>query len=120
MFKQTLCALVTAVGLSCSGMANVEQETEPKYETISGIPLSVAESFAQYGGSIAVVLDVAGKKVLAGNSCMYTSLCADAEALILSEIADGDTEKITLTGKYQPNGAFMMITLKMNGHDLNF
>ena len=122
MIRKTLCALVAGTLLGCSGGASKENEPESKYETITGLPLSVGEFYDHGYGSIAtIIVGGEGKIILAEYfGGLNTKTAAKAQALIQSEIADGDNEPIELRGSYQADGTFKMQSLKANGYGVEF
>lgn len=120
---KTLCALVAATTLVFSSCArNDAEKQKDEYLTISGIPMGLGESYARTSGSLAVVLKVPNQSqpVLAYT---YISLdcrtSAEAQALIQSEINDGDEEEIELFGKYDGK-KFQIKRLKANGLEVDF
>ena len=120
MIRKTLCALVAGTILGCSG--GVSKGNEPKYETITGLPISVGEFYDHGYGSIAtVIVGGEGKIILAEYvGGLNTKTAARAQALIQSEIADGDNEPIELRGFYETDGTFKMQSLKANGYNVEF
>ena len=121
--KRTLCTLAL-LGASC---INDYPQNTP-LETITGIPLSTGESYARDLGTFAVVIEQEGKHILArsglsGNSEQQygtgTIQKATAQALVESEMNDGDDEPIELTGHYQDD-RFIISSLKANGYTVNF
>ena len=96
-----------------------------QYETISGIPLSVSEVSDKYGGCVAMVLEVEDRPVLA-YACNGVVVQRDvlesvakAVALVQSEIVDGDSEEVQLTGRYDGN-EFRVKTVSANGYTIEF
>lgn len=115
MIKQTICGIVAAAALACSGQPN----QEPKYETITGTPLSVAQFSGRLGGYVSTVIQTEGKTILTQSDYCLGVVCSNAEALIQSEITDGDDEPIELTGQYQADGTFKFSKVKANGMTIN-
>lgn len=120
MIRKTLCALVAGTILGCSGGAS--KGNEPKYETITGLPISVGEFYDHGYGSIAtVIVGAEGKIILAEyGGRLNTKTAARAQALIQSEINDGDNDEIELYGYYQADGTFKMQSLEANGYKVEF
>ena len=113
---------IGALVLALSGCVNNQsgnQQSNNQYQTIRGAPISVAESYARMEGSLATVLDVEGKHVLAYTSNGNTRSNAEATALIQSEISDGDEEPIELMGNYDGN-RFVIKRVNANGYQVNF
>ncbi len=95
-----------------------------KATEISGYPLSTGESYAKRDGSIATVLRLDdGTTVLAYKNVISnygTKEIAQAQAIIESEINDGDNEKIELTGQYEDLTTFQIKSIRANGHEVIF
>ncbi len=96
-----------------------------QYETISGIPLSVSEVSDRCGGCVAMVLEVEDRPVLA-YACNGIAAQRDilanvvkAVALVQSEIVDGDSEEVQLTGRYDGN-EFRVKSITANGYTIDF
>jgi len=106
-------------GIGCSDNGQSNQQVNNQYQTIIGVPISVAESYARLKGSLATVLDVEGKYVLAYTSKGNTRTNAEATALIQSEISDGDEEPIELMGRYDGN-RFIIKRVNANGYQVDF
>lgn len=121
-FRKSLTSiLLAAVGGLTGCTEQNEQNDMYKPRTISGLPISVAGYYARYSGAIAIVIEIEGKKILAYNETGRDTLqYAKANALIQSEISDGDNEKIELSGNYINNSEFLMKSVKANGHRVNF
>lgn len=140
MKRTTICALVAAAFLGAAGMTwvsklnkdnsnsqsnNQNTQTQSNYQTIKGKPLSVdGEIFYHTKGSLSIVIEVEGKKVLCfyntnGVSNIDSLTLSNANALIQSEINDGDDESIELTGTYKGN-KFTINSLTANGYTVNF
>ena len=137
MNKKTICALVAAALLGAAGATISASRAIESYRstpqktntvevlTIKGKPISVdTEIYYHTKGSISTVIETEGKKVL----CSYKTdgwknidclILSEANALIQSEINDGDDESIELTGKYNGN-KFEINSLKANGYEINF
>lgn len=116
--KNSICALVAALSIGCGSSQN---NSQPTYQTIKGRPLSVAIEQDHGGGHFSTVVDIDGKKVL----CLFNSdvsigcVASEAEALIQSEINDGDDESIELTGTYEGN-KFNINSVTANGYTVDF
>ena len=83
--KRTLCALVAAVAVNFGGCNNSYDKGRDT-EVLNGVPVSVAESYAQYGGSLSIVVKSENRMVLAYSYSTNTSDNARGEALVLSVI----------------------------------
>jgi len=91
-------------------------------QTIDARPVSVSKSANGYlyGGNLATVVEKNGKYILASaRGRVSSNKSTEAEALIQSEIVDGDSETIQLTGKYE-NEIFLLKGLKANGYEIEF
>ena len=95
-----------------------------QYQTIRGLPISVAGG--EYGGiyTLAIVLDVEGRHVLArkyGVSHVTKSLLRNVSgvALVQSEISDGDEEPIELRGRYDGD-IFEIKGISANDYNIDF
>ena len=103
------------VGLLGLTMSGFSPNTD---KILEGIPISVAASNGYGDDYMATVLDVNGRYILAygdGNSLGHVK----AEALIKSEIVDGDNETIRLKGSYYPRDQrkeFRITDVYANGH----
>lgn len=116
-------------GLAALVLALSGCKSEPKYvgasetnETIKGVPISVAESFSQYTGGFAVVLERDGKPLLASEYNMKDAdnqSNAEAVALVQSEISDNDSDSIEVIGKYVGN-KFAIKKIKAHGYEVAF
>ena len=99
-----------------------EQETYPQgVVEVFGKPLSAAESPGYKRGSLALVLDIGGKKTLAIHDYWLEDKgmqYAEAVALVQSEINDGDDKNIKLVGSYDSNGKFLVKKLQANGYEV--
>jgi len=83
---------------------------------IKGVPVGVGISRA----CMAVVLDTKEHKKILGYTCTTEwDKFAKAMALIQSEISDGDTELIELTGKYVGDD-FYYEDVKINDYKIKF
>lgn len=108
--------------IGCS--AKPQNNNPPQYQTLSGKPISVAESYSHYYGSLSTVIEVEGTKVLAtvysaGNEPNNLKNISEGVALIQSEISDGDNDLITLKG-YFSEGRFNVKSLNANGYQIDF
>ena len=116
LLKSTLVSLILALS-SCA------KSESKKLESIQGIPISIGKSFEGSTGYIATVIDINGRKVLGvkyyGGVLTSTStlIAAKYEALIQSEINDGDNEPITLYGHFD-NDVFQIWGLEANGNTI--
>ncbi|HLC56086.1 MAG TPA: hypothetical protein VJJ23_02510 [Candidatus Nanoarchaeia archaeon] len=94
----------------------------PEATEISGYPLSTGESYAKSWGSIATVLKLDDNTVLAyvdeNNGIPFK--VAQAQAIIESEINDGDNEKVELTGEYESPTTFKIKSVRANGLEVKF
>lgn len=127
--NKTICAVVASIAIGFGGCGWKSQPTnqniQQTYQTIQGKPISVdTEIYQHTKGSISTVLEVDGKKVLCSYSTngwtnIYSLTLSNANALIQSEINDGDDELIELTGQYIGN-EFKISSLKANGYVVSF
>ena len=123
-----LAGLVAMVGCSKSGLRNNDPEINIEQKdltSILGTPLGIGESYSKDVGSFSVVIDIDGKKVIAYNKDSNfvtgkTRKYAMAQALVQSEINDGDADKIELIGKYESDGSFYINSLRANNNRIDF
>ncbi|MBI5064760.1 hypothetical protein HZA97_00860 [Candidatus Woesearchaeota archaeon] len=139
--NNSICALIAALAIGCQAgtvtsiadnavskntASNNTSSVSNTVQTIRGKPLSVSETYGHGNGTVATVVDVDGKKVLAyiplDQSAGGNGICAVAQATALfqSEIADGDDDFVELTGSYDPNGTFKISSLSANGYKVDF
>ncbi|MBS3172004.1 hypothetical protein J4438_00265 [Candidatus Woesearchaeota archaeon] len=120
--KKTLTGIVLVGTLALSGCEDNQKDNQPNnnpYQIIRGAPISVAENYDEWGSTLATVLDINGKHVLAYTSNGRTRSNAEATALIQSEISDGDEELIELMGNYYEN-RFVIKRVNANGYQVDF
>ena len=123
--RKTLTNIVLAGALTLGGVgcSSNKSETATAVTTIDttlyGTPLSASQNSMEYFGAFAAVFDIGGKKVLAYHYGGGSLNHVEAEALVLSEILDGDNEEVEISGKYV-NDRFELSTLKANGYQINF
>ena len=91
---------------------------------VKGYPLSVShtyekEDYGNGGSELAIVIENNQKILLASTDKGYNLEVTEAEALVRSEIDDGDYEKITIKGKYIENKLFIE-EITANNHTLYF
>ena len=123
-FRKSLGIGALALALSgCENNQSDNQQSNNPYQTIRGIPISVANTSRNFSTDLVTVLDVDGRHVLAyayasGGTIEYTM----AVALIQSEISDGDEEPMELSGRYDGyNGnRFLIDKVNANGHQVKF
>lgn len=98
-----------------------DSRNQEKYSVIIGRPISVALGVGDNTGSIAAVLEVDNKRVLAISSSLAWRLdCTEATALIQSEIANGNEGQIELRGNYTKEGKFVIKAIKANSLSVEF
>ena len=107
--------LAVAGAVGCDNSSRVQPA---EYETIRGRPLSVASASKEYGADLTTIIDYVGKKIIDNLSSSHSNI-AKAQALIQSEINDGDDEDIEIMGRYNKfSEEFYISSLKANGHTL--
>ena len=115
--------------IGCESKATVTERNKiyplvnDKYTIISGIPLSVEQNTDGHGykGRFATVVDVDGKKIFAYNpSSTGNSERLDAATIIKSEIADADSGKVELTGRYESPTTFKIKAVRANELEVRF
>jgi hypothetical protein len=134
--NKTICAVVASIAIAgCnwnsqtnnqpenpSQTINQSQQVQQIYQTFQIKPLGVSMQFTGRVGSIAIVGEYGGSKLLffyqgtevyAGEGKL-----AKAQALVQSEINDGDDELIEVT--IQNNSTTEMTSVKANGHTVSF
>ena len=117
--KALLIGGLIAILNGCNGDTNTSRT--PRTLTLRGKPLSVSMAYGRYWGSLATVLEVDGKEVLASvGSRSGPGELVRAAALIQSEISDGDNEKVELIGKYYREDKFSIYMVRANGHTIDF
>jgi len=115
-----LIALIFITGCALDRKSiNNSSKIDERITTIYGTPVSVAESYGQYGGTLAIVLKIDGKLVLAYATNGHTVTYAKAAALVLAEISDENNEPVELTGRYI-NDEFVMKSIKVRGYKIKF
>ena len=103
------------------------KEKSPTYEgqrvEVKGYPLSVASTRGsgnkEYQAKLAIIIEDNQKILLASTKKGYDLEVTEAEALVQSEIDDGDYEQITIKGKYIENKLFIE-EITANNHTLYF
>ncbi len=103
----------------CDGKNN--SSNQPLEETVRGQPISVqvAGGANSVRGLSVVVETEKGKYLLCNSSGHYPILgLTDAASLIESEMRDGDTEPIEITG-YRQGKKFKMNTVSANGYTID-
>ncbi|HLC77760.1 MAG TPA: hypothetical protein VJH92_01415 [Candidatus Nanoarchaeia archaeon] len=116
--NKTLTGIVLGTTLLGSLGCSAESSIESKKLVLQGKPISVGESYGENRGSLATIIDIEGKLVLA-QRYVYCKASSEALALVQSEINDGDNESITLYGEYEDN-RFIMDSLTANGYTVDF
>jgi len=90
------------------------------YVTQTGLPLSSSLSQGHYYANLAIVIDVDGQPVLGYvRNTEFISGAVKAEALIQSDIIDGDKDEVTWAGIPQEDGLELKV-LKVHGYTINF
>ena len=121
----TKIVLATAFALSVGSCDNKARGTIEEDIVIYGTPISVSSGYGDYKFTrLSIVLNVDNQCVLAFNhheigEGISRNVAIDAQALILAEINDNDSEKVELSGKYVGN-KFEITKLKANKYELNF
>ena len=89
---------------------------------VVGKPLSVATGIQNGADIITVVIDIDGEKLFCHHTNSLNELrYVTAEALIQSEIEDGDEEPIILKGIYEnENNMLEMQSIEVNGYKIIF
>ena len=114
--KKKLANIVLMVPLAFNLYFGCGQKTKEEYQMIKGVPVSVGISRA----CVAVVLETKEHKKMLGYTCTTEwDKLAKAMALIQSEISDGDTEPIELTGRYVGKD-FYCNALKFDDYKIEF
>ena len=96
----------------------------PLEEKISGTPLSVSSSTGHGGHSLSIIINPYDEKFGTNNLLCNTNIgykvnFTDANALIQSEINDGDNDPIELEG-YLNNKIFKIKKVHLNGYTISF
>jgi hypothetical protein len=97
-FKNSLATLLAASTLAFSGCSKDPESPQPLYETVSARPITVKSAAGHAHGYLAMVLEMKGKKVVAISKWTPLDRLAKADALVQSEIDDGDQEEIYVSG----------------------
>jgi hypothetical protein len=129
----TLSAVLVLAG--CSGKTNDSRRkpSEPvNFTVLTGKPLSVSHTSNSQKGArdreaFSLVIEYEGKAVLCRSSVEYEHFRArgiyqnynDAEALVLSEMNDGDDEPISVSGVYDENsGTLQISSIRSNNYSV--
>lgn len=124
--KTTLCALVTAATVQLVGCSDRSAEKVQRDITIYGKPISVAY-FPRHFAGFTGVFEVDGKYLFVFNSIsnqsereyLFDFEIAKAAAVVQSEINDGDSELVKLTGQNRGN-EFELSSIEANGYRIDF
>lgn len=106
--------LLSLSALAVSFMFYEGHHNLSKSYSIYGMPISVSAGYTAHGGDIIVQMRSAGKDVIGMGYIAGAEELLHTEALIKSEISDGDNEPIELFG-YNEDGIFK--TMRIRVHD---
>ncbi len=118
LYKKIIAGtLIVGTLVSCRGK---NKSNKPSVETIIGEPMSVQVAGGTHSSrSLSTVIKTEDEKYVLCNAGPYhISRLTDAAALIESEMRDGDSEPVKITGYWDGN-RFKMSSVSANGHEYN-
>lgn len=125
MGRTLLAGVLSLALIGCDGQR--KQGIEER--VLEGRPVSVAQNYGRCGGTISIVLSTDNYgKVLANyngaNGQAWQIDFTNAEALVRAQMAEGQSGRVTLRGKYRDNNSsnrvFQIKSIEAGGYNVDF